>query len=123
MLLASMRVNTPTRNYASAVPFACDSFVQLERVTPEGLTPECLETECLLALIKHCLRVVHDVRIKACLGGRGGKGKHSADGTRAKRCDYCGSNFHVMPPFLKDSVLLTTPFQIYSDRGHRRLRP
>ena len=36
-------------------------------------------------------------------------------------CDYCGSNFHVMPPFLKDSVLLTTPFQIYSGRGRASL--
>ena len=42
-------------------------------VTPESLTPECLEAECLLAVIKHCLRVVRDVRIKGCLGGGGGK--------------------------------------------------
>lgn len=79
MLLASMRVNTPTRNYASAVPFACDSFVQLERVTPEGLTPECLEAEGLLALIEHRLRVMRDVPVEACLGGRGSEGKRSAE--------------------------------------------
>src|SRR5215467_6228866 len=96
--------------------------MQLERIAPEGLTAECLEAECLLALVKQCLCVARDVRIKACPGGRGGKGKQSADGTRAKRCDYCGPNFHVAPPFF-DSVLLTTPFQIYSGRGHRRLRP
>src|SRR5262245_19738137 len=94
--------------------------MQLERIAPECLTPECLEAECLLALVKQCLCVTRDVRIKACLGGRGGKGKHSADRTRAKRCDYCGPNFHVAPPFLKDSVLVTS--NLFQPRSQHKRR-
>ena len=63
----------------TAVLLACDGFVQLERIAPEGLTSECLEAEGLLALFEHGLRVTRDVRVEACLAGRGREGKRSAE--------------------------------------------
>src|SRR5262245_40163798 len=96
--------------------------MQLERIAPECLTPECLEAECLLALVKQCLCVTRDVRIKACLGGRCGKGKHSADRTRAKRCDYCGPNFHVAPPFLGQRIGNNTISNLFQPRSQHKRR-
>jgi len=70
------------------------AFVELKRVTPEGLTAEGFITEDLLAIVKHCPLMARNLRTEIRLRRRGSGSDHSdkqidsAHGCRKQRRDH-----------------------------------